>query len=54
MRLEFDKNPDTTIAIFFGDVEMFQFTPVIQTLEHLCNAVTDILGQFNAFVRTRP
>ncbi len=54
MRVEFDQNADPTIDVFFGDVEVFKFTPIIQTLENLRDAVTDIIGQFDAFVKTRP
>ena len=53
LSVEFDQDADPTIEIFFGDVDMFEFQPVDQTVLRLADAVTDILGQFSEFVTNR-
>ncbi|MCH9054086.1 MAG: hypothetical protein IIA72_24070 [Proteobacteria bacterium] len=52
-RFEFDENIDPTIDIFFGDVEFFEFAPLIPTLAHLSEDVSHALEQFEEFVRMR-
>jgi hypothetical protein len=51
--VEFDQNAERTIEIFFRDVEGFRFKRIVPTLMHLADAVSDCLGQFETFVRTR-
>jgi hypothetical protein len=53
LTFEFDEKSDPTIDIFFGDVELFEFAPLIPTLMHLSEAVSDALRQFNKFVAER-
>lgn len=40
------QNSNTTVDIVFGNVEGFEFKPVIPTLVHLTDAVKDVLAQF--------
>ena len=54
LRFEFDENTDPAIDIFFGDVEFFEFAPLVSTLTHLGETVSDTFRQFVEFVETRP
>jgi hypothetical protein len=52
MSVEFDNNTKATPALLFGYVEPFPLKPVIPTLVHLGDAVSDLIGQFDAFIHT--
>lgn len=53
LRFEFDESRDPTVDLFFGDVEFFKFAPLIPTLMHLNETVSDALRQFEEFVQAR-
>jgi len=44
---------ETTLDIFFGDVEFFKALPLIETLMDLSYAVQDVIGQFEEFILSR-
>jgi hypothetical protein len=47
------QNANTSVDIVFGNVDGFQFKPVIPTLVHLRDAVNDVIGQFEALASSR-
>lgn len=53
MTIEFDQDADMTIDVFFGDIDMFKFSPIVKTLESLRDAISEIVGKFDEFVRAR-
>ena len=53
LSVEFDKDANPAIDIFFGNIEFVRFQPIIPTLVHLSDAVSDCLRQFDEFVMAR-
>ena len=53
LTVEFDQDANPTIDIFFRDIEVFGFQPIVPTLMHLADAVSACLGQFETFVKRR-
>ncbi|NKE72274.1 hypothetical protein [Candidatus Manganitrophus noduliformans] len=51
--IEFNPDTDSTVDIFFGDIEFFKFQPIIPTIVQISNAVSHAIGQFDNFVKTR-
>ena len=52
--VDLDKDADTTIEIFFGNVQGFPFRAVFPTLIHLTDAVNSMIREFEAFVAQHP
>lgn len=48
-----DEHPEPSVEILFGNVEFFQCAPLVATLVHLRESVSDALGQFREFVDAR-
>jgi hypothetical protein len=53
-RVELDQNSKPTIEIFFGDVKLFEYLPLVETLMDLMYACENVIGQFEDFVASRP
>ena len=47
------QNSNTSVDVVFGNVDGFEFKPVIPTLVHLRDAVNDVITQFEALVASR-
>jgi hypothetical protein len=51
--IKLDQNTETTLEIFFGDVEVFKTLPLVETLMNLSYSVSDVIGQFVNLVEAR-
>ncbi|MDI1242763.1 MAG: hypothetical protein PSX80_12675 [bacterium] len=51
--IEADENTKLTLDICFGDIEVFQFKPIVPTLVHLADAVEQVIERFEALVACR-